>query len=529
MICFFILMSFLSVAYLLHFNQVYNNPDFIYHYSRINGIKYNLIKGNYPFINQGTTVPYGTVLSFYPWLTLLPFILLSFFIPNGVILFYSVIGIILFITYMTSYFGSKVINNSNSNAFVYSILYTNSSLIFNWAFYSGDIGATLAMAFFPLAFFGLISFLKDGKHIIMFTIGILLALSSHLITGGIGSLFLLIIGIFYINKINYKKSLKLFASLMTIILLTSIFWYPMFELSHLNNINLPSNFGHILDGIYEYIGKPANYVYGITEIIGFASILFIKSKNYTKLDLISWFIGIICFVINIKYIGNFLSTYTPFISKFQFAFRFMLVAHIFLAFLATKLITGKYNDAISFPKSFEYIFVAFCICIPFVNEYGFQFLMHNRYLVDTVSKMYYAESKSNDTYYNKFKFNAASYKNLQHFYYAYDYAPNPIVKNNLHLDMHFKTKIYDKNDNQNHIINYQPTKQGIIINNKGYQNIEYPIYIYKGIKYKFTLNHHRLSDSHINEKLTYNNYRLTLKNLPKGKNMISIASANLEK
>lgn len=354
MITMFLIFSILSVAFLIYFKHSYNSQYFIYHYSNIKSIENDLI---YPSIDHST----GPILSFTPLIVLLQFLLKSLFISNSIVIFYSMIGLIIFITYITSYFGFKVYENVNINAFIYCVLYTNSSLLFNWNFYSGDISLTLAMAFLPLAFFGMISFIKNGKHLLLFTIGIIFTLSTQLVIGGLAFVFLIIFLLLYSNNITHENWYKFLFSVLSIIVVTSIFWYPTIKLAAIDNINLLGSFDYVAGKPYMYTGHIANYVYSITEVIGFLSILLFKSKKYDKFAIGCWLIGIISLLL-IK---------IPIIINFQLSLHLIIVTHLLLTFLATNLLIGRYNDIFVVNKSLTYLIIGFYLFEPFINELSF--------------------------------------------------------------------------------------------------------------------------------------------------------------
>lgn len=353
--------SILSVAFLIYFKHSYNSQYFMYHYINIRTIKYDLINRHYDlFVSKGT----GSILSFTPLIILLQFILKSFLFSNSIVIFYSMISLITFITYVTSYFGFKTYNNVNINAFIYCVLYTNSSLLFNWNFYSGDISLTLAMAFLPLSFFGMISFIKYRKHLLLFTIGIILTLSSQLLIGLIAFIFLFILFLLYAKDIHHEYWYKILFSILSIIIVTGIFWYPTIKLAMINNVNLLDAFDYVAGKSYMYTGHITNYVYSITEVIGFLSILLFKSKKYDKFAICCWLIGLIAILL-IK---------TPIISNFQLALHLIIVAHLLLTFLAANLLIGRYNDIFVVNKSITYLIIGLYIFEPFINEMGF--LLH---------------------------------------------------------------------------------------------------------------------------------------------------------
>jgi hypothetical protein len=525
----FILFSILSVIYLAHFHVVYANTDFIYHFERLLSLKHSIMTNQFPLVSQGANVPYGITMSFYPWLTLYPFALLTLFIHNGVTLFYTIIAIISLLTYLVSYFSYLQFDNSIQRAFLFAVLYTNSSIIFNWNFLFGNISSTLSMAFIPLTLFGFINLMHHKKTTIMLTMGLTLTLSTHVINGLIFAGLIILLWLINIYRFKWQESLKLVGGICFTAVITSIFWYPAFKLFQANAIVMPARFHPMFAGILQYVGSSNNYLYGIPEIIGLLSILNYRNDNFKIFHWEIWSIGFLCLLLNINVVAVHLSHIFPLFSQLQFAYRLGLVAHIFFTLLATHFITGRLNDNVTRLRTPIIIIFAYAIFLPLSNELSYQFLMQSRPTVHSINDL--NRIALIDVHRNKpFQYlsDKKTYQALKHYNYSYDYAPNVTVRNEAAFDQKLITSIYNRDGQFIHPVHFTVSQQGIRINNHGYANIQYPIVIYHGVRYQFLLNGKSLKSSFINWKLTWQSYRLTLKHLPAGNNLITIKSAKIK-
>lgn len=525
----FILFSILSVIYLAHFHVVYANTDFIYHFERLLSLKHSIMTNQFPLVSQGANVPYGITMSFYPWLTLYPFALLTFFIHNGVTLFYTIIALISLLTYLISYFSYLRFDNSIQRAFLFAVLYTNSSIIFNWNFLFGNIGSTLSMAFIPLILFGFINLMHHHKSAVMMTTGLTLTLSTHVINGLLFTILIIFLWLINIYRFKWHESLKLISGLGVTAAVTSIFWYPAFKLLQANNIVMPAKFHPMFAGIIQYVGSSNNYLYGIPEIIGLLSVLNYRNKNFKIFHWEIWSIGLVCLLLNINWVAIHLSHIFPLFGQLQFAYRLGLVSHVFFTLLATHFITGMLNDNATRLRTPIIIIFAYAMLLPLSNELSYQFLMQSRptvHSINDLNRIALIDAHKNKPF--QYLSDKTTYQALKHYNYSYDYAPNVTVRNESAFDQKFITSIYNINGQFKHPVHFTASQRGININNHSYENIQYPIVMYRGIKYQFLLNGKPLKPSFINWKLTWQSYRLTLKNLPSGNNLITIKSAKIK-
>lgn len=518
----FIFLSIISVIYLAHFGIIYFNDDFIYHFDRINGMIWNLKSGHFPLLYQGSTVPYGTIVSYYPWLTLIPFVLLHFLIHNEVYLFYAIIGIITLATYLSSYYSYHTYDKNWLHAFVYTIFYTNSSMLFDWAFQEGDFGTILAMGFAPIALFGFLDLMNNNRHSIMLCCGLILILSSHVITGGAITICLVLLGLLNISKFKPTAILKAIIVGIITIGFSSIYWYPALVTKKFNNIVMPVVPSRIRAGFLTYWGSTCNYIYALIDVIGVFAILMIMSKKFHWIDLEMWSIGVLSILVNIKWIAYTITDTFPALRQLQFAYRFGTTAHLFLSFLALKLLLGFYNDKKHHVNRIICILVTtFLLFVPLFNQIDYHFLMKSRPLL-RMSTMYTNRSK-------QYRFDEKSCDVLNHHYYNGDYASSPKVVANSSFDDKYKLSIYNSHGKWIGAKHYKANPHYIIFYNKNYKVIQFPIMLYRGVDYTFALNKQKMNPKYINKKITEQTHELVLQNLPKNKtNTISIRTAHIE-
>ena len=518
----FCLMALIGVIYLAFFHEIYYNSDYLYHFNQIRSIFYSVIRLHFPLLNQGTAVPYGTVTDFYPWLMILPLVLVYSVIRDPVVFFYVAIGLITLATYFTSYYSIQAFDRKLSDDFVFALFYTNSSILFDWAFRAGNFGVLLAMAGLPLAFFGLLNFMRHRRSWWMMTIGMIWMFTSNVLVGLMATLTFFLLCLLDFKRFYHNwKWLSL--SLIAILVLTSFFWYPVLKLSLANRIVMPPYSYQISSGLVPWIGAFCNYVYGLPELIGLLSLREVYSAKFSRLDLGMWLISFFCILVNVRWIADLLTQKMPWLRQIQGAFRFSLIAHLLLTYLAVKWLTGHFNDqrhhVLRTPILILVILIWF---VPLNNEIGTQFLLHKRPLMT-------ARNLGDRNKPDPYKMNAASIKRNQHHYFNYDYAPNAKVIKYLPFDNHYRACVYDaQNHRLAYQIKYRPTSTGIWLKNDHSSSLQVPFLIYHGIRYRFLINGRRLSKRHINQTLTRRTHELVIHNVPPGKLFISLSSAALK-
>lgn len=520
---FFVIMAYLSVAYLWHFHMVYYNSDFMFHLDRLQDIRDLINSRHFPLMATGTNIPYGITMTLYPWLTLIPIAYVALLFHSYISVFYVSIMLIALITYLVSYYSYHTYDKSWAHDFVFAVIYANGSIIFDTALRAGDLGSISAMAYLPLVIFGFLDLANNDRGILMFITGLILLLSSHVITGIFGLCAILIIWILSIFSIKLRDHLKILLGIAISITILSVFWYPAFKIMSLNNLVMPFQHNFLSADFMQWLGNPCNELYGIPSIIGVLSIVNIKHSNFDVKAFSMWLISVGSFLFNVQFIANIATRLFPVLLKIQFTNRTAMLSHLLCSILTIQWLTGKFKSQEQGGSNLFLVLLTFIMLLnPIFNQIDFHFLLHSRPIVYRYNK-FKLDAKSATPY----KYSNDSFKSLNHYIYNYDYSPNKIVKANLTFDMHNEASVFDRNDKWRFVRKYKPVKTGIIIQNNGYPNIRFPIVVYHGIKYTFSLNGRKMPKKYINQKLTWKNYELTLHNLPKGKNKVNIRSAKI--
>lgn len=511
----FILLSLLSVIYLWHFHEVYFNTDYTFHLARIRSIDNSLLHGHFPLISWGVSVPYGTAMSFYPWLTLFPLALLGLIIHNAVDLFYLILFCVYLVTYLISYYSYRVYEQSVSHDLVFSILYTSSSIVYDWAVHSGNIGVILAIAFLPMAWIGFLEVFEHHQHWLMMTVGVILVIMSHLITGGLLILVMLILGIANINKLNLKIFAKIIAGIAIFIIVTSIFWLPDLDLNH--GIVTPYITKNMYTGIIVWSGTFYNYLYGIVDIVGLLAIVNVRHESFHLVDGEIWAMGLIMLLTNVTFISHLLIRYIPLILHLQFFYRFGIISHLLFTFIGVKWLTGYYTPVSkSRVRSPLYAIMVLALFTPLINQVGTHFLFQKRPII-TASNYMRLMNKGN----SQAKFDEYSYSSMKHNNINYDYSPSKKIAQNQVFDMKKQAQIY-RHNKMIGLRHYIPTDQGITFKSPTNESIQLPIMLYHQFHYQFTLNGKILSKRYVNQHLTKRTHELVLKNLPINTNRLSL-------
>lgn len=518
----FTLLSLLSVIYLWHFHEVYFNTDYVFHLSRIQAIDNNLLHGRFPLINWGTTVPYGTFLGYYPWLTLFPLALLGLVIHNAVDLFYIIIFVIYLVTYLVSYYSYRIYERSVAHDLVFAILYTTSSIVYDWAIRSGNIGVLLAIAFMPMAWIGFLEVLEHHRHWLIMTIGVVLVMLSHLITGGLLILVMLILGLLNITKLDWKILVKIILGIVIFAVVTSIFWWPDLKLNQ--GIVTPYVTKKMYTGIIVWNGTFYNYLYGLIDVVGLLSIVNVRHKSFHLIDGEIWFLSLCALLTNLTVISHLMIRFVPVILHLQFFYRFGVISHLLFTFVGVKWLTGYYTPKYkSRVRSPLYIIMILALFTPMINQVGTHFLFQKRPIMTASNSARLIKKGGAPA-----KFDEYSYVSLKHSNINYDYAPNKKVAKNQVFDMRKQAQIY-RNNKMISLKSYCPTDQGITIDPPTNASVQMPIMLYRNLYYQFTLNGKILNKRYINERLTKRTHELVLKDLPSGIDRIGLRKVSFDK
>lgn len=223
----------LFVSYPLFSDYIVPQHDIRFHLIRIDNIGEAIKNLEIPvrihsLDNEG--FGYGTSI-FYPELFLIiPGILKA--LNTSVVFAYKVLLVFInFVSVVSMYLCVKNISKSKISAIIGAIIYASANYRLENIFFRGAVGEALAMAFFPIAIWGLYELIYgDKKKWYIFVIGISCIIQSHVLS----ILFIIgvcaFVGIVFIKNIIKEKRYKnIIISIITIILLNLWFIIPFID------------------------------------------------------------------------------------------------------------------------------------------------------------------------------------------------------------------------------------------------------------------------------------------------------------
>lgn len=245
--------------------RLQSGHDLYFHLDRIFNIGLQISKGNLiPRINEASTSSPGSIVPLmYPDFMLYFSGLLVFF-KGSVMLAYKILVIeINILTGFIAYYVSKKMFN-NKVGLLFAFFYLLNPYRLNEIFIRAAIGEALAMAFIPLAFYGVYLLLQSNyrKGFFISVFGITLLFQSHLLGTYIFLIFASIYFVVYIifnGKTLFKDKSRVtyfFLAIIVTLLLNSYFVIPFLKF-------YDSNF--YISSKYNYLGGDSCEVYRLFE------------------------------------------------------------------------------------------------------------------------------------------------------------------------------------------------------------------------------------------------------------------------
>ncbi|APX71913.1 hypothetical protein BTM29_04790 [Companilactobacillus allii] len=224
---------------------VWNGDDVYYQFQRIQNIIYSIRDAHtIPTIsiNNFGLIGYGINI-FYPWVTLIPFALISFVFKNQITTYYVGIAFFFFASFAISHYSMKKFSGSTKQAIIFSILYNFSTYRLIDLIARASIAEYIATVFLPLCLLGFYEVVfGDEKRWQDLAIGISFVIFSHILTTFMTVILfalLIICNIGFIN--NWKKRIvSLGKAILATILATSIFWVPFLIEETFQKFGVPS-------------------------------------------------------------------------------------------------------------------------------------------------------------------------------------------------------------------------------------------------------------------------------------------------
>lgn len=501
----------LGIFFIAFTQKTYEGTDTPFHWQRFLELRYDVGHGILPQFMTHESEPLGDAVNiFYPYETLIPFIILTWFIHTPITLIYSMYFLIWYAMSITSYGSAKSYFNSKRIGLIFSILYTACSTISNTILLNDDFGQVLSFAWLPLILFGFLWVLKDSSHWLMLCMGFTLLIYSHILTTLLMVIVIGILSIFNIKRIisHFHIFLSLIKATILATINTTLFWMPIIYMMMNNKYHNPGQKGVFwMSGLFishsgEYIRENLGFIDIIGIIIGLMAIILMFNHHrhlyLSRVDWEIWIIGMVMWLCNtnLKFIQHFFSK-TSF-SVFQFSFRTALPIHICFAYLAIKWLTGYYNNKSNRPR-FKRIFIFLCIAFALIMQVGNQL---NDKLLFQSRPLYYSTHEVNygfqlkklaahqPVYGHGWTLDNGSFKHMRNTKILEDYQPiNTAAK---HFDKYQAVgQIYvllENNKIQKHVI---LSKNGVKFhNNHSIKNALIPLLWYRGYSYRVTDKNH---------------------------------------
>lgn len=361
LLLFYLIISVLMVMVINTKGIVWGGDDMVYHVGRLISLKSSFQNGvimpNISSSNFGL-IGYGVNL-FYPWITLVPMVLVSLVIHDPIIAYYVGLGFFMFVSFWISYYAMKKFSGSEKQAVVFSLIYSLVNYRLIDIFSRADLAEYVAMIFLPIAFLGFYeTFFRDYHKWPILASGMSLLLLSHVLTTVIVAFFFVIILVFcWFMSHDYGARIKAtMAAIITAFLASAVFLVPFLSEILYQKYEQPSPY--ILKGkdtaklFYSSLINNADrsidgniYNIGIVLLIALVlGIFFFKSfnKTYRSIYLLA--------VLSLWMVTN-LFPWTIFnktpINIIQFPFRFLLIATLLLSVIATKIFIQVFTSPTS--------------------------------------------------------------------------------------------------------------------------------------------------------------------------------------
>ncbi len=207
MIIFLLIGIAVLVSYPLYTPTILHGHDINFHLYRIEGIKDGLLAGQFPVrIHPTHNKGYGYITaSVYPELFLYIPAVLRVMGVSAVTSYHVFVFFINLLTVVCMYIAAKGISNSKYVGCLASIVYTLSTYRVINLYYRAAIGEALAMAFFPLLFYGLFNIFKGNyKKWWVLTFACTGIFMSHIISTLLAAIIVVVFFVIYCKSLLEK-------------------------------------------------------------------------------------------------------------------------------------------------------------------------------------------------------------------------------------------------------------------------------------------------------------------------------------
>ena len=331
---------------------IWGGDDAPFHIGRLVSIKHSFQYGNFiPNISTSNfrLIGYGINI-FYPWVTIAPIAILLMIFNNPITAFYTGIGIYFFISFLISHWVMMKFSKSFLNSIIFSLFYNLSTYMLIDILPRTDVAEFIAMIILPICFLGFYNvFFGDFRSWNILAIGMSALLLTHLLSTVICAFFFIFILILYAIKSNHywQRCKSLIKAVIATIGASAIFLLPFLNEITFQPYAQPSPYilkGKVLlkilraslinSSIQSYDGNTYNLgIFLITSLV-LGLIFFYKlSPLYQRI----YTLAFLSFFMATDVFPWSLFQNTP-IRVIQFPFRFLMIATLLTAVIASKLL-----------------------------------------------------------------------------------------------------------------------------------------------------------------------------------------------
>ncbi|ALB29760.1 hypothetical protein [Companilactobacillus heilongjiangensis] len=351
-----ILLGYLFIAGIMYLTfqskSIWYGDDVYYQFQRIQGISKSLKEGLLPSIS---TINFGeigyAVNIFYPWITLLPFGIVSLFNGNPISAFYMALFIYFLASLLISHYSMYEFSGSHLQALIFTLIYNFSTYRLIDLLSRAALAEYIATIFLPLCFLGFYeTFFRNYHKWYLFALGFGAIILTHVLTTFMTMLIFIVFLLFNFMKIKPFKehTTALIKAVVTTILITSIYTGPFIleelfqkfpkpdpqilkglELTKFLKVTMQSNASRFVEG---NLYNPGLIVLVIL-IVG--AIYFVKFNSLNKKI---YLMGLALFLISTNLFPWNVLQNTP-ISVIQYPYRLLIFATLFAAVSGSLMIT----------------------------------------------------------------------------------------------------------------------------------------------------------------------------------------------
>lgn len=496
---FFFVLSILSIYIFSHRGILYDADDLKFHVDRINGL-YQAIMNNNSILMMPSFKDFKNVgdmvQSFYPMVTLLPFVFFRFIFFNPVFALYAGLVFFTYIGFLTAYLAmfkfSKNILQSASFALIYNLsIYHLTDLFIRF-----DLGEWLALIFYPIAIYGFFNiFFEDGKNYNWAVVGLSLVAYSHILA----TFFLVAVAIVMLIIAIARKNFLLETSfniakgigLFSLQILFTI--YPLVLLTLRNHIHFPTRYnlmvspGGELASLGTFISESANNQ--LNRSLGVILIIiviggFLKLRKMPIVYKYSFLFMCITALLTTSLFPWYLLQKTP-IAIIQFPWRLLGVSGFFMAVVGSWLVDEIAKEVLQKKIKNRYIYgILIMLSLPSLSAEFYTFyqksqsdqLITNSYQQEN-SKNYSITSAAFSKYFGKFRNSSDNT----------DYYTKSAFAHKVSIQ---RRVIYFEDQTQNKLTNtkFENNKLTFYLNSEKKQTVDIPIIYYRGINYQLSVN-----------------------------------------